>query len=91
MTTTTTTTTTTMVSLIALQLQKYATRIGPIICVAPVCADNTVVAVDCPEVLQSLLDIGVDYSKMERYEPRSDRRDILGPKANSEIFIEKES
>ena len=56
-----------MVSLIALQLQKNATRIGHVICVAPACADDNVVAVDCPEVLQSLLDIGVDYSKMERY------------------------
>ena len=44
-----------------------ATRIGPVICVAPACADDTVVAADCPEALQSLLDIGVDYSKMERY------------------------
>ena len=31
---------------------KNATRIGPIICVAPACADDTVVAADCPEVLQ---------------------------------------
>ena len=56
-----------MVYLITLQLQKNATRIGPVICVAPACADDTVVPADCPEVLQSLLDIGVDYSKMERY------------------------
>ena len=56
-----------MSSLIALQLQKNATRNGPVICVAPACADDTVVATDCPEVLQSLLDFVVDYSKMERY------------------------
>ena len=55
-----------MDSLIALQLQKNTTRIGTVICVAPASADNTVVAADCPEVLQSLLGIGVDYSKMER-------------------------
>ena len=50
-----------------LTIAKNATRIGPVICVAPACADDTVVAADCPKVLQSLLDIGVDYSKMERY------------------------
>ena len=50
-----------------LTIAKNATRIGPVICVAPACADDTVVAADCPEVLQSLLDIGVNYSKMERY------------------------
>ena len=50
-----------------LTIAKYATRIGPVICVAPACADDSVVAADCPEVLQSLLDIGVDYSKIERY------------------------
>ena len=50
-----------------LTIAKNATRIRPVICVAPACADDTVVATDCPEVLQSLLDIGVDYSKMERY------------------------
>ena len=43
-----------------LTIAKNATRIGPVICIAPACAD-------CPEVLQPLLDIGVDYSKMERY------------------------
>ena len=43
-----------------LTIARNATRIGPAICVAPACAD-------CPEVLQPLLDIGVDYSKMERY------------------------
>ena len=48
-----------------LTIAKNATIIGPVICVAPACADDTVVAADCPEVLQSLLDIGVDYSKME--------------------------
>ena len=56
-----------MVSLIVLQNQKNAARIEPVICVVHACADDTVVAADCPEGLQSLLDIGVDYSKMERY------------------------
>ena len=50
-----------------LTIAKTATRIGHVICVAPSCADDSVVAADCLEVLQSLLDIGVDYSKMERY------------------------
>ena len=56
-----------MVSLIAFRSKRNATRIGPVICVVPACADDTVVAAVCPKVLQSLLDIGVDYSKMERY------------------------
>ena len=34
---------------------------------APACVYDTVVATDCPEVLQLQLDIGVDYSKMKRY------------------------
>ena len=50
-----------------LTIAKNATRIGPVICVAPACADDTVVAADCPDVLHSLLDIGLDYSKMEKY------------------------
>ena len=50
-----------------LTIANNATRIGPVICVAPACADDTVVAANCPEVLQSLLDMGMDYSKMERY------------------------
>ena len=50
-----------------LTIAKNATRIGPVIYVAPACADDIVVAADCLEVLQLLLDIGVDYSKMERY------------------------
>ena len=50
-----------------LTIAKNATRIGPVISVAPACVDDTVVAADCLKVLQSLLDIGVDYSKMERY------------------------
>ena len=50
-----------------LTLAKNATRIGPIICVAPTCADDCAVDADSPWVLQSLLDIGVDHSKVERY------------------------
>ena len=45
-----------------LTIAKNATRIAPVICVAPACADDTVVAADCPEVLQSLLDISVDLT-----------------------------
>ena len=55
------------VFLTACQWQEMATRIGPVICVAPTCADDCAVGADTPEVLQSLLDIGVDNSKMERY------------------------
>ena len=48
-------------------MARNATRIGPVICVAPTSADDCTVGADTPEVLQSLLDIGVDNSKMERY------------------------
>ena len=33
----------------------------------PACAYDIVEVADCPKVLHSLMDIGVDYSKMERY------------------------
>ena len=49
-----------------LTIAENATRIGPIICVAPTCADDCAVGADGPGILQSLLDIGVDHSKMER-------------------------
>ena len=51
----------------SLTLAKNATSIGAIICVAPTCADDCAVGADSPWVLQFLLDIGVDHSKMERY------------------------
>ena len=47
-----------------LSMARNATRIGPVICMAPTCADDRAVGA---EVLQSLLDIGIDNSKMERY------------------------
>lgn len=50
-----------------LSMARNATKIGPVICVAPTCADDCAVGADTPELLQSLLDIGVDSSKMERY------------------------
>ena len=50
-----------------LTLAKDATKIGPIICVAPACADDVAVTADSSEIMQSLLDIGVDNSKMERF------------------------
>ena len=50
-----------------LTIAENATRIGPIICVAPTCADDCTVGADGPGILQSLLDIGVDHSKIERY------------------------
>ena len=46
-----------------LSMARNATRIGPVICVAPTCADDCAVGADTSEVLQSLLDIGVDNSK----------------------------
>ena len=50
-----------------LTLAKDATKIGPIICVAPACADDVAVTADSSEIMQSLPDIGVDNSKMERF------------------------
>ena len=48
-------------------MARNATRIGPVKCVAPTCADDCAVGADTPELLQTLLNIGVDNSKMERY------------------------
>ena len=50
-----------------LSTNKDATRIGPVICVAPACADDVAIGADSPDIMQSLLDIGVDNSKMERF------------------------
>ena len=50
-----------------LTMARNATRICPVICAAPTCADDCAVDADTPELLQTLLDIGVDNSKMERY------------------------
>ena len=50
-----------------LTLAKGTTKIGPIICVALACADDVAVTADSSEIMQSLLDIGVDNSKMERF------------------------
>ena len=52
------------------RLQKQKKRHKNWTCHLCACADDTVVGADCSEVLQSLLDIGVDYSKMERYIPQ---------------------
>ena len=48
-------------------MERNATPIGPVICVAPACADDCAVLADTTELLQSFLDIHVDSSKMERY------------------------
>ena len=50
-----------------LTLAKDATKIGPIIYGAPACADDVAVSADTPKIMQSLLDIGVDNSKMEMF------------------------
>ena len=50
-----------------LTLAKDATKIGPIIFVTPACADDVAVTADSSEIMQSLLDIGLDNSKMERF------------------------
>ena len=50
-----------------LSTNKDATRIGPVIYVAPACADDVAIGADSPDIMQSLLDIGVDNSKMERF------------------------
>ena len=50
-----------------LTIAENATKIGPIVCVAPTCADDCAIGADSPGILQSLLDIGVDHSKMERF------------------------
>ncbi|MEW8547615.1 MAG: reverse transcriptase family protein, partial [Candidatus Thiodiazotropha sp.] len=42
-------------------------RIGNVCCVAPTCADDVALASDDKVTLQSLVDIAVDYSKMELY------------------------
>ncbi|MEW8548618.1 MAG: reverse transcriptase family protein, partial [Candidatus Thiodiazotropha sp.] len=43
------------------------TRIGNICCVAPTCADDIAIASDSKILLQSLVDIAVDYSQMELF------------------------
>ena len=40
-------------------MERNAMTIGPVICVAPACADNCAVLADTPELLQSFLDIHV--------------------------------
>ena len=60
-----------------LTLAKNATRIGLIISIARTCADDCAVGADSPCVLQSLLDIGVYHSKMERYILQPDKSGVL--------------
>ena len=48
-------------------MTRNAAKIGPVVCVAPTCVDDCAVGADTPELLQILLDIGVDNNKMERY------------------------
>ena len=38
-----------------LSFVKEATKIGPIICLAPACADDVATDADSPEIMQSLL------------------------------------
>ncbi len=50
-----------------LSIAGHGGKIGEINCAAPTCADDVTIISDSPEVLQSLINTAVDYSKMERY------------------------
>ncbi|MCG8045488.1 MAG: reverse transcriptase family protein, partial [Candidatus Thiodiazotropha endolucinida] len=53
------------------------TRIGAINCVAPTCADDVALSSDRADDLQSLINIGVDYSELEKFQLQPTKSVVL--------------